>query len=280
MHLKRWLTAAVAMPILVVVVFLCPSWFFVLFICVAAVLALFEYYQIIFSGQAGDSPFSITRLSGYLSAVIVIGAALFGRFDVICLAASGLLIFAGACSLVEYQAGNPVFDRVLKQVLGIVYLPVALSLLVVMHKEPHGPLWIFFMLFLVFLGDTGAFYGGRFFGRHKLLPAVSPGKTIEGAVGGMLVTVGVGVVINIFFPVLPWGLGMARLPWTTALIFFVVISIVGQAGDLFESTMKRDAGVKDSGALIPGHGGILDRIDALLFAIPMAYLFKEYVFSV
>lgn len=279
MHLKRWLTAAVAMPILMAVVFCAPAWFFALFVCVASVLALFEYYQIVFSRQNG-SPFSVTRLSGYLSSAIISGAALSGKFDVICLAASGLLIFSGACSLVEYQAGSPVFDRVLKQVLGLVYLPLTLSFLVVIRHDAHGPLWIMVLVFLVFLGDTGAFYGGRFFGRHKLLPAVSPGKTIEGAVGGLLFTVGVGVVINFFFPVLPWGLAMARLPWTTALIFFVVVSIVGQAGDLFESTMKRDAGVKDSGALFPGHGGILDRIDALLFAIPVAYLFKEYVFSV
>ncbi|MFZ5562943.1 MAG: phosphatidate cytidylyltransferase [Thermodesulfobacteriota bacterium] len=279
MHLKRWLTAAVAMPVLMAVVFGAPAWFFALFICAASVLALFEYYQIVFS-KSSDSPFSITRLSGYLSAGIIAGASLSGRFDVICLTASGLLIFSGACSLVEYRAGGSVFDRVLKQVMGLVYLPLTLSYLVVIHQDANGPLWIMFLVFLVFLGDTGAFYGGRFFGRHKLLPAVSPGKTVEGALGGMLATVGVGVVINFFFPVLPWGLAMARLPWVTALIFFVVVSIVGQAGDLFESTMKRDAGVKDSGALFPGHGGILDRIDALLFAIPMAYLFKEYVFSV
>ncbi|MDY6830792.1 MAG: phosphatidate cytidylyltransferase [Thermodesulfobacteriota bacterium] len=277
MHLKRWLTAAVAMPILVWVVFFSPVWFFPLFIGAVAVLALFEYYQIVFSGHT-DSLFSITRLSGYVSATVIVGAALTGRFDVICLAASGQLIFSGACSLVEYQAGNPVFDRVLRQVLGLIYIPLALSFLVVIHAEPHGPLWIFFLLLLVFLGDTGAFYGGRFFGKHKLLPAVSPGKTIEGAVGGMTATMGVGATINVFFPVLPWGLAMDRLPWTTALIFFMVVGVVGQAGDLFESTMKRDAGVKDSGALFPGHGGLLDRIDALIFAIPVAYLFKAYVF--
>ena len=96
--------------------------------------------------------------------------------------------------------------------------------------------------------------------------------------GGMTATMGVGATINVFFPVLPWGLAMDRLPWTTALIFFMVVGVVGQAGDLFESTMKRDAGVKDSGALFPGHGGLLDRIDALIFAIPVAYLFKAYVF--
>jgi phosphatidate cytidylyltransferase len=277
MHLKRWLTAAVAMPILIAVVFGAPAWFFALFIGVAAVLALFEYYQIVFSGN-NDSPFSITRLSGYVSAAVIVGAALSCRFDVICLAASGLLIFSGACSLAGYRPGGSVFDRVLKQMLGLVYLPLTLSFLVVIRQGAHGPLWIMLLVFLVFLGDTGAFYGGRFFGRHKLLPAVSPGKTVEGAVGGLLATVSVGVTANFFFPSLPWGLAMARLPWITALIFFVVVSIVGQAGDLFESTMKRDAGVKDSGALFPGHGGILDRIDALLFAVPMAYLFKEYVF--
>ncbi len=278
MHLKRWLTALVAGPLVVAIIYASSDLFFASFICIVSILALYEYYSIVFADHP-DSVFSITYVSGFVAACVIVFAAMPGRFDIICLATSGMLIFAGACSLVGYRTDASLFDRVLKQVLGIVYLPLTLSFIVVIRDGHNGSNWVLLLFFLVFLGDTGAFYSGRFFGRHKLLPMVSPGKTVEGAAGGMLATVLVGSAINFFFPDLPWGMAMKRLPWMTTLMFFVVVSIVSQAGDLFESTMKRDAGIKDSGAIFPGHGGILDRIDALLFAIPVVYLFKEYVFA-
>jgi phosphatidate cytidylyltransferase len=123
----------------------------------------------------------------------------------------------------------------------------------------------------VFIGDTGAYYLGSYFGQHKLCPAVSPNKTIEGSLGGLAASLGSGALIKHFFlPLLPWGL---------SLLFFLSISIAGQVGDLFESQIKRVAHIKDSGAILPGHGGVLDRIDALLFAAPVAYIFKEYLLS-
>jgi phosphatidate cytidylyltransferase len=132
-------------------------------------------------------------------------------------------------------------------------------------------LWIFLLLILVFLGDTGAYYVGSYFGQHKLCPAVSPNKTIEGSVGGLAASLGAGALFKHFFlPLLPWGL---------SLLFFFSIGIAGQVGDLFESQLKRVYKIKDSGTLLPGHGGVLDRIDALLFAAPVAYFFKEYVFT-
>jgi phosphatidate cytidylyltransferase len=125
------------------------------------------------------------------------------------------------------------------------------------------------LFFVVFLGDTGAFYVGSYLGRHKLSPIVSPNKTIEGAFGGIAANLSVGAFFKYFFiPRLPWGLG---------LLFFLTLGVVGQVGDLFESKLKRDSNIKDSGSLLPGHGGVLDRIDALLFAAPVAYLFKEYI---
>ena len=132
-----------------------------------------------------------------------------------------------------------------------------------------GISWIFFLLFVVFLGDTGAFYTGSYLGRHKLCPAVSPNKTIEGSVGGLVANVCAGAVFKIFF--------FPQLNWHLSILFFLCIGVAGQVGDLFESKLKRVANIKDSGSLLPGHGGILDRIDALLFAAPVAYFFKEYL---
>jgi phosphatidate cytidylyltransferase len=106
-------------------------------------------------------------------------------------------------------------------------------------------------------------------GRHKLNPAVSPGKTIEGAIGGLAGNILVGSIAKFFFlPALSWG---------PSILFFLAAGLAGQVGDLFESEFKRASKIKDSGGILPGHGGFLDRIDALLFASPVAYFFKVYI---
>jgi phosphatidate cytidylyltransferase len=124
------------------------------------------------------------------------------------------------------------------------------------------------LLLTVILSDTAQLYSGRLFGRRLLAPAISPNKTVAGAVGGFVAGV-LGMAI-----VGQWWLASVELPWRLALGFAVVA--VGMAGDLFESLLKRSAGVKDASALIPGHGGVLDRIDALLFAAPVFYIFVRY----
>jgi len=129
--------------------------------------------------------------------------------------------------------------------------------------------WIFFLLFIVFSGDTGAYYVGSYLGRHKLCPSISPGKTIEGAVGGVISSVIIG-----------YGFKMMVLPQlnpSATIALIIVVNLAAQAGDLFESELKRAGNIKDSGAILPGHGGLLDRIDALLFAAPVIYLFKAYI---
>jgi len=137
------------------------------------------------------------------------------------------------------------------------------------RRESDGMTWIFFLLAIIFAGDISAYYVGSYLGKHKLNPAVSPGKTIEGAVGGLIGNLLAGAVGIFFF--------LPTLPWTTGIVFFLAVGIAGQVGDLFESELKRSSSIKDSGGLLPGHGGFLDRIDALLFASPVAYLFKMYI---
>jgi phosphatidate cytidylyltransferase len=107
-------------------------------------------------------------------------------------------------------------------------------------------------------------------GRHKLSPAISPGKTIEGAIGGLAANLAIGAIGKAFF--------LPNLPWSLSILFFLAVGIAGQIGDLFESEMKRSSNIKDSSNILPGHGGILDRIDALLFASPVAYVFIRFIF--
>jgi phosphatidate cytidylyltransferase len=102
-----------------------------------------------------------------------------------------------------------------------------------------------------------------------LSPAVSPGKTIEGSIGGLAGNLVVGAIGKYFF--------LSAMPWGLCLLFFIVVGVAGQVGDLFESELKRSSGIKDSGGILPGHGGVLDRIDALLFASPVAYVFIRFI---
>lgn len=133
---------------------------------------------------------------------------------------------------------------------------------------PRGAWWLLVVLLGVWGFDTGAFFTGHFFGRHKLAPAISPGKTWEGVIGGMLLS----IIASLLLTVQPLG-----LPWYLAILLGVLIGIASVLGDLAESLIKRQTHVKDSGQIMPGHGGMLDRIDSLLFAVIVVYIFALLV---
>lgn len=164
--------------------------------------------------------------------------------------------------------GLPVFAAIiLRQVNGVTtsgdWVAWVQTLAIGWPPAPAGLTWALAVVLGTWAGDSAAYLTGRSLGRHKLAPAVSPGKTIEGSVGGLLASAMVSALMFALSGVMPW--------WSGALIG-LVIGAAGQLGDLCESFLKRQAGVKDSGNLIPGHGGMLDRIDALLFAFPAALI--------
>lgn len=139
---------------------------------------------------------------------------------------------------------------------------------------PPGGVLLMFPLVITWASDIGAFFVGRAVGGRKLIPAVSPGKTVAGAVGGLLASVLVASLFARYVLVPAAHLGLT--PWG-ALLFGAIISIAAQAGDLFESLLKREGGVKDSSRIIPGHGGVLDRLDSLFFVLPVAYLLLDWL---
>jgi phosphatidate cytidylyltransferase len=155
-------------------------------------------------------------------------------------------------------------------ILGILYIPLLMSHFILIRQTPSGSLWIFFILVLAFTGDIAAYYVGRALGKRKVLPEVSPGKTIEGTVGLVAGSI-VGCLLfrQFFFPF---------VPLVHVVILGLVGSVIGQLGDLSESALKRSAGVKDSGTLLPGHGGILDRLDCLMFITPFVYYYRVLIF--
>lgn len=151
------------------------------------------------------------------------------------------------------------------------YVPFLLAHLVMIRLLPQGTSWLFLIMLIVMTNDTAAYYIGSAFGKHRLYPAVSPNKSIEGALGGLLGSLcGTLIAKFTFFP----QLGIAD-----ALITALLVGIAGQVGDLFESLLKRSFGVKDSGSIIPGHGGVLDRLDSILFAAPVTYYYACYLFG-
>lgn len=160
----------------------------------------------------------------------------------------------------RWRMKNPL---VLAVVGWIILVPTALTLVVL---RGLGPLAVLAVLVLVWIADTAAYFSGRAYGRHKLAPAISPGKTWEGVIGALAAVTVYGAAVNHFGALSLW-----IVPGFWAL---TVLSIVG---DLFESFMKRQAGLKDSGSLLPGHGGILDRIDSLTSTLPVAALFLPFV---
>jgi phosphatidate cytidylyltransferase len=155
-------------------------------------------------------------------------------------------------------------------VLGVLYIPFLLMHLVMLHRTTYGWQWLLVIMLIVMTNDSAAYYTGSAFGKHRLYPLVSPKKSIEGALGGLGGSI-IGALLAkfTFFP---------QLPLADALITAVVIGILGQTGDLFESLLKRSFGVKDSGSSIPGHGGVLDRMDSIIFAAPAMYYYVIYVF--
>ena len=267
MHLKRWITGLIALPFLIFLVYLGGLPFFVL-VGSAAVCSLWEYFRIVFNAERRMLS-SIIVWWGYPAGLLILGAAHFAGSGAVVLALALNLVCVGLFSVFIYKSNPLVGEIVQKQVQGMVYIPLLLSFLVMMRREPDGMVWIFFLLGIIFAGDTSAYYVGSYLGRHKLNPAISPGKTIEGAVGGLAGNLLVGAVGIIFF--------LPTLSWIGGTAFFLAVGVAGQVGDLFESELKRSSRIKDSGGLLPGHGGFLDRIDALLFASPVAYAFKVFI---
>ncbi|HYO90784.1 MAG TPA: phosphatidate cytidylyltransferase, partial [Pyrinomonadaceae bacterium] len=190
-----------------------------------------------------------------------------------------LILFTMAALAAAMLRGAP-FDKMIASVgatvLGVLYVVllgghlVALRAIADPFIQPHAPDLLSFFFLVIMGSDTGAYYAGRTFGRHKLAPSISPGKTWEGAVGGMLASLLMAVVAHYwFFP---------ELSLKAALPLAAVMNVLGVVGDLTESALKRGAGAKDAAQILPGHGGLLDRLDSLLFNAPVIYYFGQFYF--
>ena len=261
-HGKRWATgAAVGAPVFAVLL-AGPWWAWFLLVSAGAVTGLWELFRMILGGAERPARGRLALVPGVL---IPAGAALGGQWGL----SAGLLVslFLGFSFVLLREPRDPTsLTRLGLAALGWLYVPWCLSHLLLFG--PDGKAWVFFTLLVVMAGDTGAFYVGRRFGRRRLYERVSPGKTLEGALGGLAGSAAVGAVFSAFL--LPWGFLAGALAG-------LLVGAVGQVGDLVESMIKRQAGVKDSSGLLPGHGGLLDRLDSLLFALPAAWVLSRWL---
>ncbi|MCG6893943.1 MAG: phosphatidate cytidylyltransferase [Desulfobacteraceae bacterium] len=262
-HRKRWLTGLIALLILFIPVFWGGA-LFVAFVAVVSAVAMHEYYNVAF-GRGGPPWHSPVLLTGIAVTAVTPFAAWYGPPEMVGVVVAGNLLAIGALSLRQFGEDPGVTAVAVKEQLGVVYIPLMLSFLVRIRAQPDGIAWLLLVLAVVFVGDTAAYHVGSAHGKRKLAPAVSPGKTVEGALGGLAGNLAAGALFKAML--------LPSLPWLSSIGFILTMGIVGQIGDLFESQFKRINDIKDSGTLLPGHGGILDRIDALLFASPVAYLF-------
>lgn len=153
--------------------------------------------------------------------------------------------------------------------LGLLYVGFPLSTVVSTRALPGGEWLVLFLAVVTWASDTGAYYVGTLWGKHPLLPSISPKKTVEGVLGGLALAVGVALLAQQWFT--------SQLSLTDSLILGVLLTGMGLVGDLFESVIKRRTGVKDSGGILPGHGGMLDRLDSLLFTAPTFYYYVAYM---
>ena len=261
MHLYRWLTSIVAVPLLVYIVAAGPRGLFYTLLFAASLKGLFELLRIIAPGL--PSSLKIISILVNLFFFYCLWRGLFYQ-------AFALFCFWVIVPLAFCLFSPPALRNRAAEVVGslsVVFLYVCLpfGLLLVMDRYPRGNLWILFLLTVIFISDTGAFYFGRFFGKRKLYPSVSPNKTWAGAFGGLLAGVISGLLFSYLFR-------LGGFPLQAGLLAGV-LSVCGQVGDLVESMLKRNAGVKDSGRILPGHGGLLDRVDGMLFAVPLLYLY-------
>jgi phosphatidate cytidylyltransferase len=185
--------------------------------------------------------------------------------DVILMA---VLIVTGIVALSTWRGGSDALTYVSGSLFPSIYLAIPIGAIVAI-RESAGPAPLSLLMLTVIVSDTAQYYTGRLAGRRLLAPRISPKKTIEGAIGGVVFGTAVFVVVGAWW--------LPSVPVTARVALGAAIVAVGIAGDLFESMLKRSAGVKDSSTIIPGHGGVLDRIDALLFAAPFYYLVGRFI---
>ncbi len=255
---QRVLSAVIAIPILVIVIWFGEPWFSVVVVVVAVIAAL-EFYTL--ADQTDATPLVTVGLLGTIGTILLV--SLRGPIS-IPLAVFGLVSLV-SLPLVYLLVRRYPFRSWLWTWGAVWYIGACMAFIVLTRQLDKGREWVLLTMLTVFAADTGAYVVGRAMGRRKLWPQVSPGKTWEGALGGLAWAIVVSLVLYLLLD-LPG-------PATHAIALGAIAGVLGPVGDLWESYLKRKAGVKDTGNLIPGHGGMLDRLDSIVLTFVAVYYY-------
>jgi phosphatidate cytidylyltransferase len=264
----RLATAAVAIPFLLWLVFWAPFAVYRGVVLLFTLLAVVEYFQMAFPtrpplqrlgivsgalvavGMAGNPPESAMVFAAGLMAVVTIGLM-------------SCLIGADDPAAAVTRFGH--------MLIGVIYAGAFIPHFIWLRLNPadSGPAWVLFVLAVAMGGDTGGYFAGRFFGKHLLMPSVSPKKTLEGSAGAVAGNLLAGALVKVLL--------LPMLTWREVILLSLVAGLLAQLGDLCESLLKRAFGAKDSGWLLPGHGGVLDRADSLVFPVVLVYYYVNFL---
>jgi phosphatidate cytidylyltransferase len=260
---RRVYTILVLAPLLYAVIRYLPPLAFSGVVALAGALALFEFYRLCFNDR------SHTWLIGI--GLVGFTGLIFGTHWPGIIVPTLLVILV--CVTSVPLLGRSPLEQSLRDgamtLFGVLYLGLTLGMLSMTRLLPQGEWLIFFLLLVTWASDTGAYYVGTLYGRHRLAPTISPKKTVEGLVGGLIAAIIAGYIARWWF--------LPELSGLDCLILAALLTFAGLWGDLAESAMKRTVGMKDSGGILPGHGGMLDRLDSLLFATPVFYYYVSIV---
>ena len=268
---KRIFVALFGIPAILVLTFL-GGWFFFSLILIISFVAQLEFYE-----MQRKKNFQPQRLNGMIAGVLLLLGIQTAEWEIIGIVLVFMLMIILAFEMIRHHTNVSLNIGV--TLVGIMYIPLFLGTLIYTKSYvdntfsgiPYaGFKFIMMILITIWICDTFAYTFGNIFGKHKLYERVSPNKTIEGGIAGLLGAV-ITVLIVKVFNILP-------LPWMSAIIIGIAIGVFGQLGDLVESWFKRDAGVKDSSSILPGHGGMLDRFDSLLFLSPSLSILTFFLF--
>jgi phosphatidate cytidylyltransferase len=261
--LRRLYTALALIPAVYIIIAHLVPWALTLLLLVVGSIALLELYNLSFPSRVsrlllgvGLAGFALTLIQSHFS---------FSWSELLV----GSVLVALATVSVSAVSTEHRWNDALVILLGLLYIGFPLSTVVSTRALPGGELLVLFLAVVTWASDTGAYYVGTLWGKHPLLPSISPKKTVEGVLGGLVLAVGVALLAQQWFA--------SQLSPADSLILGVLLTSMGLLGDLFESVIKRWTGVKDSGGILPGHGGMLDRLDSLLFTAPTFYYYVAYV---
>jgi phosphatidate cytidylyltransferase len=293
--LKRIATAVVLIPIVLALILRAPVWILAVVAAIAALLAIGEFLKL--TESYGVQPMS--RPTHVFAALFFLMLALTAQGETALVATGKFLVILGFSAAIvpfvfltramrgENMASG--YPAAAASVFAFTYIALPMGMLVQLRQQWAGAFFLLYLLLVVWAGDIFAYFVGKSIGRHLMAPRISPKKTWEGAIASLIAGVAVGWLL--FYYALPlssallhWGLierrdglfGLERPAMGPVILLTILLNIAAQLGDLVESLIKRGANVKDSGSILPGHGGMLDRIDALLFAAPVLWYYAAW----